>query len=56
VLLVAHRPEVITGVDRIVLVRNGRVVAVGTHDDLASEPGYTQLWKSTTATFGRENR
>ena len=43
VLLIAHRPEVITGVDQIVLVERGRVVAAGTHDDLLAEPGYARL-------------
>ncbi|AVL99480.1 iron ABC transporter ATP-binding protein [Gordonia iterans] len=51
VLLVAHRPEAISGVDQIVLVERGRVVATGTHDDLLSEPGYARLWESTTATI-----
>ncbi|XKK38814.1 ABC transporter ATP-binding protein/permease [Nocardiopsis sp. ARC36] len=52
VLLIAHRPEVIKGVDQIVLVDRGSVVAKGTHDELLSEPGYARLWESTTATFG----
>lgn len=52
VLLIAHRPEVIKGVDQIVLVDRGTVVAKGTHDELLSEPGYARLWESTTATFG----
>lgn len=50
-LLIAHRPEVITGVDQIVLVERGRVVAAGTHDELLTEPGYARLWESTTATL-----
>lgn len=49
VLLIGHRPEVIKGVDQIVLVENGRVVASGTHDELLKEPGYAHLWKATTA-------
>ncbi|GAB09882.1 putative iron-siderophore ABC transporter permease/ATP-binding protein [Gordonia araii NBRC 100433] len=46
VLLIGHRPEVITGVDQIVLVESGRVVATGTHDDLLAERGYARLWES----------
>lgn len=46
VLLVAHRPEVVEGVDQIVLVDRGRVLATGTHDDLLGEPGYARLWES----------
>lgn len=53
VLLIAHRPEVIKGVDQIVLVDNGKVVATGTHDELLNEPGYAHLWKATTATPDR---
>ncbi|MGC3952756.1 MAG: ABC transporter ATP-binding protein [Propionicimonas sp.] len=51
VLLIAHRPEVIKGVDQIVLVETGRVVATGTHDELMSQPGYARLWEATTATL-----
>ena len=51
VLLIAHRPEVIMGVDQIVLVERGRVVATGTHDELLDQPGYARLWESTTATL-----
>ncbi len=53
VLLIAHRPEVIRGVDQIVLVEDGRVKASGTHDDLLHEPGYAHLWKATTASLNR---
>lgn len=52
VLLIAHRPEVITGVDQIVLIDAGRVVATGTHDELRAEPGYARLWRSTGAHEG----
>lgn len=49
VLLIAHRPEVITGVDQIILIDGGRVVATGTHDELLTEPGYARLWRSSAA-------
>ncbi len=52
VLLIAHRPEVIRGVDQVILVESGRVVTTGTHDELMREPGYARLWESTTATLG----
>ncbi|MFT3660228.1 MAG: ABC transporter ATP-binding protein [Gordonia sp. (in: high G+C Gram-positive bacteria)] len=51
VLLIAHRPEAIKGVDQIVLVDGGRVVATGTHDRLMAQPGYANLWRSTTASL-----
>ncbi|MGW4070490.1 ABC transporter ATP-binding protein [Nocardia grenadensis] len=47
VLLIAHRPEVIAGVDQIILIDSGRITATGTHDELLTEPGYAQLWEST---------
>ena len=56
VLLIAHRPEAITGVDQIVLVERGRVVAAGTHAELLSQPGYARLWESTTATLTGDRR
>ncbi|OUZ07634.1 iron ABC transporter ATP-binding protein [Aeromicrobium sp. PE09-221] len=52
VLLIAHRPEAIKGVDQIVLVESGRVLATGTHSELMAHPGYARLWQSTTATLG----
>ncbi|MFP5021551.1 ABC transporter ATP-binding protein [Pseudonocardia phyllosphaerae] len=48
VLLIAHRPEVIKGVDQIVLVDGGRVAAVGTHDELVDHPGYAHLRETGT--------
>jgi len=56
VLLIAHRPEVIKGVDQIVLVENGRVVAAGTHEELLEQPGYARLWESASATLGGDDR
>ncbi|WP_123738746.1 ABC transporter ATP-binding protein [Salana multivorans] len=61
VLLIAHRPEVIAGVDQIVLMERGRVLAAGTHDELLSEPGYARLWaraaaNPTTTATGEDER
>ncbi|MGW4844333.1 ABC transporter ATP-binding protein [Nocardia brasiliensis] len=50
VLLIAHRPEVIKGVDQIILIDSGRIVATGTHDELLSQPGYARLRESSTPT------
>ncbi|MBL1079459.1 ABC transporter ATP-binding protein [Nocardia sp. 2] len=46
VLLIAHRPEVIKGVDQIILIESGRILAAGTHDELLPQPGYARLWES----------
>jgi len=51
VLLIAHRPEVIRGVDQIVLIENSRVVATGSHDELLDQPGYARLWDSAGASL-----
>lgn len=56
VLLIAHRPEVIRGVDQIVLIERGCVVATGVHDDRLGEPGYARLWESAAATDRGEIR
>ncbi|MGN5238419.1 ABC transporter ATP-binding protein [Rhodococcus sp. SJ-3] len=49
VLVIAHRPEVIKGVDRIVVIDSGRVSAIGTHEELLSHPEYARLWRVTGA-------
>ena len=54
VLLIAHRPEAIKGVDQIVLVEDGAVVATGAHDELMSDQRYARLWEATTASLKRE--
>ncbi len=43
-LLVAHRPSTVLLADRVALLRDGRIVAVGTHRELlASTPEYRDL-------------
>ncbi|WP_246284240.1 ABC transporter ATP-binding protein [Gordonia asplenii] len=49
VLVIAHRPEVIKGVDQIIVVNDGRVSAIGTHDELRDDPDYARLWRNTGA-------
>lgn len=45
VLVIAHRPESIIGVDHIVIVNRGAVVAQGSHEQLLGHPIYSQLWQ-----------
>ncbi|ABC23140.1 ABC transporter transmembrane region [Rhodospirillum rubrum F11] len=58
VLVIAHRLATITAVDQIVVVDDGRVSEVGTHDHLVRAGGlYARLWKEATGEaepWGRE--
>ena len=42
-LIVAHRRSTIALADRVALMAEGQVVAVGTHDELIDDPRYAAL-------------
>jgi ATP-binding cassette subfamily B protein len=47
VLLVAHRPSTLLLADRVAVIRDGRVLATGTHHDLLeTEPFYREVLAS----------
>ena len=52
VLLIAHRPEVIAGVDQIVLLEEGHLVAKGTHTELMDQPAYARIWTHVPEQMG----
>ena len=46
VLMIAHRLSTVTGADRIVVVRDGKIEDTGTHDQLKDKDGlYAQMWR-----------
>ncbi|MBX3285756.1 MAG: ABC transporter ATP-binding protein [Actinobacteria bacterium] len=48
-LVIAHRLSTAVAADQVVVVADGRVVEVGTHDELLGRRGaYTALWESFT--------
>ncbi len=51
VLVIAHRPASIVGVDQIAVMERGRIVAHGTHAELADEPHYAALWRGHEANY-----
>lgn len=49
VIVIAHRLSTIQGVDQIAVIDAGRLVELGTHDDLLAQAGpYARLWRNQT--------
>jgi ATP-binding cassette, subfamily B, bacterial len=47
VITIAHRLSTATRADRVAVLRDGKLVELGTHDDLVARGGfYAQLWRS----------
>jgi ATP-binding cassette subfamily B protein len=48
-LVIAHRLSTIVDADQILVLRRGRIVERGTHDDLLAHRGeYAALWRRQT--------
>ncbi|MDE7313382.1 MAG: ABC transporter ATP-binding protein/permease [Eubacterium sp.] len=46
VLMIAHRLSTVTGADRIVVIRDGKIEDTGTHDRLKDKDGlYAEMWR-----------
>ena len=44
--MIAHRLSTVTGADRIVVIKDGKIVDTGTHSELKSKDGlYAEMWK-----------
>jgi ATP-binding cassette subfamily B protein len=52
VIAIAHRLSTIMGMDRIVVVEDGKVAAIGTHDELLGDMGtYAKLWNIQAGSY-----
>ena len=46
VLMIAHRLSTVTGADRIVAIKDGKIADSGTHDELKDKDGlYAEMWR-----------
>ena len=53
VLIIAHRLSTITNVDQILVLKKGRIIERGTHDDLLVKKGqYDMMWNAHISTLG----
>jgi len=51
-LVIAHRLSTIRNANKIIVVRDGEIVEIGTHDELISSTGlYSQLWQTNYTSF-----
>ena len=44
VIVIAHKLSRIVDMDKVILVDDGKVIAVGTHDELLENEVYNKLW------------
>ncbi len=54
VIVIAHRLAAVRNCDRIIAIKDGRIVEDGTHDELLGEPGslYAKLWRMQSENVG----
>jgi len=52
VIAIAHRLSTIAAMDRLVVLDQGRIVEIGSHDELLAENGvYAALWRRQSGGF-----
>lgn len=49
VLVIAHRPASVLGVDQIAILENGKLSALGSPQEVSNHPLYVALWEGTQA-------
>jgi ATP-binding cassette subfamily B protein len=55
--VVAHRLSTVAGLDRIIVLSNGRIVEEGTHRQLLLKDGaYKKLWDRQSGAFEKEKK
>ena len=52
VLVIAHRMRTVAGADKIVVLRDGKIVQQGRHEELCGTEGtYKNMWDAFTSAF-----
>ena len=55
-IVVAHRLSTVAGLDRIIVLSNGKIVEEGTHKELLKKDGaYKRLWARQSGAFKKES-
>jgi ATP-binding cassette subfamily B protein len=54
-IVVAHRLSTVASLDRIIVLKNGKIVEQGTHQELLDKHGaYSRLWSRQSGVFAEK--